>query len=92
MRNLEHSFDRFPTRGMPTLPARHDPLPDRSTSERRGRSGHRTGIGGVNFAGERVEKLVFVGEQVRLSIQDGSEVAASDLVEHRQSFVTDPVA
>ena len=80
MRHTEHSLDRLPTRGMPPIPARRDPVSDRSTCERRVCGSHLEGVGGVDFAGKRVEQVVFVGKNVGLAVEDRCEIASGEVV------------
>ena len=50
------------------------------------------GVGRVDFGGERVEQVVFVGQDVGLSIEDRRKVAAGDVLEKRECFVANPIA
>lgn len=92
MRHTEHSLDRLPTRGMPAIPARGDPVSDGSTGERGVGGGDGSRVGGFDFGGEGVEQVVFVCEHVGLAVEDRCQVAPRELVEEWQGFVTNPVA
>lgn len=92
MRHAEDSFDRFPTRGMPSIPGLHDPVSDCPTGQRRMRCGNGTGVCRVDFARERVEQIVFVGEQIGLAVQNRCKIAASNVLEKRDGFVPDSIA
>ncbi len=92
MRHTEHSLDRLPTRGMPTIPARRDPVSDRSAGKRRVCGGDSACVGGVDFASKRIEQVVFVGEHVGLTIEDRRKIASGEFVEEWQGFVAYSVA
>jgi hypothetical protein len=76
---------------MPSIPARRDPVSDRSTGERRVRRGDGEGVGGVDFGGKCVEQAVFVGKNVGLAVEDRCKIATGEFVEERHSFVAHPV-
>ncbi len=68
------------------------PFPQSATPERSGSVRDRPGVGRVERCGELAEQGRVIGQQPRLTGQDGHDVTAGELAQHGDQLVTDAVA